>query len=86
MTGEQIYNMIRSDIPIDVSKGSWAGIEAAAKAASLYLGDFGIQGLRYQAGSLSGKSTTAVWNAKRTRNYVIWDKKLLDKMERKVEF
>jgi len=86
MTGEDIYNMIRSDIPIGVSKGSWEGIEAAAKAASLYLGNFGISGLRYQAGSLSGQKTTAVWNAKRTRNYVIWDQNLLDKMERKVEF
>jgi len=86
MTGEDIYNMIRSDIPIGVSKGSWEGLEAAAKAASLYLSNFGISGLRYQAGSLSGKPTTAVWNAKRTRNYVIWDQKLLDKMEKKVEF
>ena len=86
MTGEQIYNMVRSDIPIGQSKGSWAGLEEAAKQASLYMSGFGIPGLRYQAGSLSGKPTTKVWNADRTRNYVIWDQKLLDKMERKAEF
>ena len=83
MTGEDIYNLIRTDIPIgDISKGTWIGINEARKQASLWLGKFGLDGLRYQSGTLSGVKAVRKWDADVTRNYVIWSQKLLDKMER----
>ncbi len=82
MTGEDIYNLIRRDIPTAQSKGTWKGLEQANKAASLHLGEHGLDGLRYQANTLMGKKAAGTWDADVTRNYVIWSQKLLDQMER----
>ena len=83
MTGEDIYNLIRTDIPIgDISKGTWIGINEARKQASLWLGKFGLDGLRYQSGTLSGVKAVRKWDADVTRNYVIWSQDILDQMKR----
>jgi len=82
MTGEDIYNLIRRDIPTAQSKGTWEGLGQAQKAASLYLEKHGLDGLSYESGTLSGVRPTGIWNSDVTRNYVIWSQKLLDQMER----
>lgn len=83
MTGGDIYNMIRRDIPIMESKGTWVGLANAEKATSLHLGEHGLDGLRYDAGTLrSGVKAAGKWDADVTRNYVIWSQKLLDQMKR----
>ena len=86
MTGEEIYNKILNDIPVSKSKGSWAGILEAQKATSLYLGDWGIPGLRYTAGTLSGRPANRKWNADITRNYVLWDQDILNLMTKLAEY
>jgi hypothetical protein len=86
MTGEEIYNKILNDIPISQSKGSWVGILEAQKTTSLYLGDWGIPGLRYTAGTLSGRPANRKWNADITRNYVLWDQDILNLMTKLAEY
>jgi len=82
MTGEDIYNLIRRDIPTAQSKGTWVGLGQAQKATSLHLGEHGLDGLSYEARSLSGVKPTGIWNSDVDRNYVIWSQKLLDQMKR----
>jgi len=86
MTGEEIYNKILNDIPVSKSKGSWAGILEAQKATSLHLGEFGVPGLRYTAGTLSGRPANRKWNADITRNYVLWDQDILNLMTKLAEY
>ena len=81
MTGEDIYNLIRNDIPTPESKGTWVGLGQAQKATSLHLGKHGLDGLRYDSGTLSGRKAVGTWDADVTRNYVIWSQKLLDQMK-----
>ena len=93
MTGQQIYNKLAEDVPVTHKKWPMAGwsltrdyldnMTARQKAASIHLEKFGINGLRYDAGTLTGGVKAAgTWDADVTRNYVIWSQKLLDQMER----
>jgi hypothetical protein len=93
MTGQHIYNKLMADVPVTHKKWPMAGwsltrdyldnMTARQKAASLHLEKFGINGLRYDAGTLTGgKKAAGTWDADVTRNYVIWSQKLLDQMKR----
>ena len=93
MTGQQIYNRLAEDVSVTHKKWPMAGwslprdyldnMTARQNAASIQLEKFGINGLRYDAGTLTGgKKAAGTWDADVTRNYVIWSQKLLDQMER----
>ena len=82
MDGEDIYRLISNYIPTKLKKGTWKGLKEADKATSLFLGEHGLDGLRYQANTLAGPKAEGTWDADVTRNYVIWNQKLLDQMKK----